>query len=85
MTRDEALYKHDRLDYTDNFYNSGFIDSQTYALVNKIYDDLEKQTCENCTNHEPKHGDCFIMPIDINVMPRNFGCNQFEDKRYDKR
>lgn len=70
MTRHEARYK---------MHENG-IGNYSSDVIDQIYDELEKQVCEECANYEPKHGDCFILPIDINVMPKSFGCNQFEGK-----
>ncbi len=49
-------------------------------LINTIFDDINLQTCENCEHFVERSVNCFIMPIDIQVLPNNFGCNKFERK-----
>lgn len=59
-------------------------------IINKIYDDFESRTCENCKyfaewndgNGRLGVGDC-IGNISISIestVPDYFGCNEFEPK-----
>ena len=65
MNRDEA---HGRYD----------LHVTTMTAIDKIYDDFDSRTCENCSYYQEVHGSCYIMNIDINIMPLLFGCNQFK-------
>jgi len=51
---------------------------QTKILIDKIYNDFESRTCENCYHFIKRHGDCFILPIDINTLPEDFACSKWE-------
>ena len=70
MTREEALY----------MLNDGLYDNE--EVINKIYDDFESRTCENCKYYE------FISSVDsyfctnkessAKFVSSDFGCNRFE-------
>ena len=50
--------------------------------IDKIYDDLESRTCENCAyNLKNSHGfsrGCTQIEIEPRDMRNSFGCNRFE-------
>jgi len=75
MNRDEAL-SHTKKQYTQELSKED--------LVNKIYDDLENQTCESCKynfddekdlNHCGHPSDEMMA---ISYTPLKFGCNKWE-------
>lgn len=52
--------------------------------IDKIYDDFESRTCENCINYSDTENEGFWCEefeesfININERPENFGCNKWE-------
>ena len=77
MTRKKAREQCEA-DIKQGMYVIGY--SQYVNFLESLVDDLEDGICENCEHYEEKHGDCFILNIDINIMPPKFGCNRFERK-----
>ena len=85
MTREEAKeYLGETLkDFYDIDYDCDFI-------VDKIYDDFESRTCENCRNWSQEHitiGLCLMEVSEMDIpdlskysTSNNFGCNKFERK-----
>jgi len=69
-----------------------FYESDVDDLVDKIYDDIESRTCENCKHYEmymPQNNmhdqynrmDCTANDAGQNIVsypPPTFGCNKFE-------
>ena len=74
MTREEALKKFILNQAQKNSEDLGFI------LLGEIYDDFESNTCEQCEHFIEMSTSCFIMPIDIQILPKGFCCNKFENK-----
>lgn len=91
MTRDKALEAYDDIDYADNYFTSGRIDTESEKLINKIYNEFESRTCNNCKhlNMSKFHtnegcGDMYI-PCDLIYVEttgantlQEFGCNMFK-------
>ena len=90
MTREEAIKEHREIDKNNKWFN---YDLQLLGLIDKIFDDFESRTCENCihwnVSEESKldgNGDGFIDCMIIyaesfgSIDYKNFGCNKFERK-----
>jgi len=56
--------------------------SERLNVIDKIYDDFESRTCDNCAyNLENSHGfsrGCTQIEIEPRDMIDGFGCNRFE-------
>ena len=83
MTREEAKkdFFNELLDITFNGNNKLKVGG-TYRIIDKIYDDLESRTCDNCAynlenSHEFSRG-CTQIEIEPKDMRNGFGCNRFE-------
>lgn len=84
MTREEAF---------DGIYHADTFDL-AQDMVNKIYDDFESRTCENCKHYEEiiqGIGECsndiyegfsagLVYDYDNMFLPKDFGCNKWESK-----
>ncbi len=72
MNRKEALdHAKQKLTYTLSYVE----------CVNKIYDDFESRTCENCEYFTtPKFKYSVCEKIGNVTVPHDFGCNRFEEK-----
>ena len=62
--------------------------SDAFMVVDKIFDDIESKTCENCKYHQSYSedtlnidgcNDTYCNRIGVNT-PSYFGCNKFERK-----
>ena len=76
MNREEALR------VVNRNYPYGY--SQTNNdLINKIYNDFESRTCENCRYFKPSHKAykyAACEEIGYVTVPNDFGCNKWEQK-----
>lgn len=93
MTREEAISEARRstIDDCGWFHDDDIITSEqnSIALVNKIYDDFESRTCENCMHNKEQDNfmifcDC-VMCLDGSRMmwhsyTKDFCCNKWEKK-----
>ena len=85
MTREEALKYRLGRDFYDQFEVW-----ECDVLVNKIYDDFNSRTCENCKYYErnvPLYGEhegsCLnyiVVERDFGTVIADFGCNKFVRK-----
>lgn len=81
MTREEAIKESHNNDYIEDgeFVNLG---ADVRGLINKIYDDFESRTCENCKHWQrdaetPSKGICEQLGIH-NIG----GCGDYFEKRF---
>lgn len=57
--------------------------SEIYEHINKIYDDFESRTCENCIYYNDMNessGLCENMALPELGVDKDFGCNKFSRK-----
>ncbi len=88
MNREEAKetdLKRLEVEYTDGTKEFQISSMKVYKLIDKIYDDIESRTCENCKHfiqQHRKHGNyCGILSVNKTGFELdNFGCNKFERK-----
>jgi len=87
MKVEEALKK-----AANNFNNNReVIDKVTYFLINEIFDDFEKRTCENCKYYQKKgevmnlrecnEGVSIYKSSGYSLVNDDFGCNKFEENQ----
>ena len=75
MTREEAK---------EEFNNYGYTISEQNKIIDKIYDDIESRTCENCICWDSVEFSA-LKTISycrfLNVGTKNtFGCNEWESR-----
>lgn len=82
MTREEAFKEHREIDKNNKWFN---YDLQLLGLIEKIYDDFESRTCENCHYYTGKV--CYYHEgwnDEVGVvhpsMDKDDGCLKFERK-----
>ncbi len=77
MNRKEALQATNDVDFFG--INDKHKEELSKALINKIYDDLENQTCDNCKHFKtPQYGHSVCAKIGNTTVPKDFGCNRWE-------
>ena len=89
MKREEAHIEIDKLSYFDDG-NLLVMAVDTEKLVNKIYDDFESRTCENCLFKQEREYQCTNLHINDKHplkeadywlhVNKDFGCNKWEAK-----
>ena len=74
MTREEAQ---NGLQWTAT--NEIMLENRAIKLIDRIYDDFESRTCDNCKYLD---GLCTlgIKHFEIDTNPSDFGCNKFVRK-----
>ncbi len=71
------------IQHFDSFGKSFTLDearADVHLLISNIYNDFESRKCEDCEHFIKSSVSCFIMPIDIQILPNGFSCNKWEKK-----
>ena len=74
----------------DAKFKLGHTTDTSTRIIDKLFDELEKEVCENCTNFIPNiskygeyEGECsfgYIQERDLETVKIDFGCNKFNAK-----
>ena len=79
LTAHQRRYKIENMTTNDTIYD----------LIEKIYDDLDKEICENCSFfHEHEELNAFYCELEVScnsslgqdIVEEDFGCKKFEPK-----
>lgn len=84
MTRDEAINMYERTEYMNLDGNKYYTDNAE-VVISSIFNDIELETCERCKHCEiieRKFANTYhcTKPLKFMDLPKDFGCNQWEQK-----